>query len=37
MGLGRHWFYPDMSCPNLLDDKVDWKSLLGNNYDSSLG
>jgi hypothetical protein len=34
MGLGRHWFYPDTSCPNLLDDKVDWKSLLGNNYDS---
>jgi hypothetical protein len=36
MGLGRHWFYPDMSCPNLLDDKVDWRSLLGSNYDSSL-
>ena len=37
MGLGRHWFYPDMSCPNLLDENVDWKILLGSNYDSSLG
>ena len=26
-GLGRHWFYPDSSCPDLLDEKTDWKSL----------
>jgi hypothetical protein len=32
MGLGRHWFYPDSTCPNLLDESVDWKVLLGANY-----
>jgi hypothetical protein len=35
MGLGRHWFYPDSTCPNLLDDSVDWKVLLGANYAST--
>ncbi|MDR1966208.1 MAG: hypothetical protein LBQ36_05820, partial [Synergistaceae bacterium] len=33
IGLGRHWFYPDMSCPNLLDDKIDWKTLMGSDYE----
>jgi hypothetical protein len=33
MGLGRHWFYPDMSCPDLLDSSVDWKVLMGTNYE----
>lgn len=34
IGLGRHWFYPDMSCPNLLDDSVDWKTLMGTDYEA---
>ena len=29
-GLGRHWFYPDETCPNLLDEGVDWKKLASN-------
>ncbi len=33
MGLGRTWFYPDSTCPNLLDDCVDWKKLMGSNYE----
>lgn len=33
MGLGRYWFYPDHSCPNLLDDTVDWKKLMGSYYE----
>lgn len=33
MGLGRKWFYPDRSCPNLLDDGVDWKKLMGAHYE----
>ncbi|GHV51689.1 hypothetical protein FACS1894216_06330 [Synergistales bacterium] len=33
IGLGRHWFYPDASCPNLLDDGVDWKKLMGPSYE----
>jgi hypothetical protein len=33
MGLGRRWFYPDESCPNLLDDEVDWKKLMGSSYE----
>lgn len=33
MGLGRKWFYPDNSCPNLLDDGVDWKKLMGQYYE----
>ena len=32
-GLGRKWFYPDTSCPNLLDDDVNWKKLMGGLYD----
>ena len=32
MGLGRHWFYPDSTCPNLLDRNVDWKKLMGKDY-----
>ncbi|MDR3255057.1 MAG: hypothetical protein LBT31_05780 [Synergistaceae bacterium] len=34
IGLGRHWFYPDVTCPNLLDDAVDWKKLMGNSYEA---
>jgi hypothetical protein len=26
-GLGRDWFYPDRSCPNLLDENIDWEKL----------
>lgn len=33
MGLGRYWFYPDSTCPNLLDENVDWKKLMGANYE----
>ncbi len=32
-GLGRYWFYPDQTCPNLLDDSVDWKRLMGSEYE----
>ena len=35
-GLGRHWFYPDQTCPNLLDDDVDWKKLMGPNFEPPL-
>jgi len=34
MGLGRKWFYPDNTCPNLLDDNVDWKKLMGQYYEA---
>lgn len=33
IGLGRKWFYPDETCPNLLDDGVDWKKLMGQFYE----
>lgn len=33
MGLGRKWFYPDATCPNLLDDNVNWKKLMGTYYE----
>ena len=33
MGLGRHWFYPDSTCPDLLADNIDWKKLMGSNYE----
>lgn len=33
MGLGRKWYYPDSSCPNLLDDNVDWKKLMGTYFE----
>lgn len=29
MGLGRKWFYPDQTCPNLLDDSISWEKLMG--------
>lgn len=32
-GLGRHWFYPDASCTNLLDENVTWKKLMGDRYE----
>ncbi len=32
-GLGRHWFYPDSTCPNLLDKGQDWKKLMGDKYE----
>lgn len=34
MGLGRHWFYPDSTCPNLLESGVDWKKLMGDHYEA---
>ena len=36
MGLGRHWFYPDHTCPNLLGDDVDWRKLMGSAYEQPL-
>lgn len=33
IGLGRKWFYPDNSCPNLLDEGVNWKKLMGSYYE----
>ncbi|EHM10898.1 hypothetical protein TheveDRAFT_1780 [Thermanaerovibrio velox DSM 12556] len=36
MGLGRRWFYPDATCPNLLSDDVDWKKLMGSAYEPPL-
>ncbi|MEA5034005.1 putative metallopeptidase [Cloacibacillus evryensis] len=33
MGLGRKWYYPENSCPNLLDDSVDWRKLMGTYYE----
>lgn len=33
MGLGRKWYYPENSCPNLLDDTINWKKLMGAHYD----
>ena len=35
VGLGRHWFYPDSSCPNLLDEDVDWERLLGEEIEKA--
>lgn len=35
-GLGRHWFYPDATCPDLLADDVDWKKLMGSLYEQPL-
>lgn len=32
-GVGRHWFYPDSTCPDLLDDAVDWKRLMGDDFE----
>lgn len=34
-GLGHKWYYPDNSCPNLLDDGIDWKRLMGIFYEGS--
>ncbi|HQF91967.1 MAG TPA: putative metallopeptidase [Synergistaceae bacterium] len=33
-GLGRHWFYPDATCPDLLAEGVDWKKLMGSFYEA---
>lgn len=33
IGLGRKWYYPDASCPDLLDDSVDWKKLMGDRFE----
>ena len=33
MVLGGYWFYLDSTCPNLLDENVDWKKLMGANYE----
>lgn len=27
-GLGRHWYYPDQICPDLLADDVTWEKLI---------
>lgn len=32
-GLGRRWFYPDATCPCLLDENIDWKKLMGDRYE----
>ena len=31
----RKWYYPDTSCPNLLDDGISWKRLMGAYYEGS--
>ena len=36
MGLGRRWFYPDATCPNLLSDDIDWRRLMGPHYEPPL-
>lgn len=36
MGLGRKWYYPDNSCPNLLDESIDWRKLMGTYYEEIL-
>lgn len=33
MEPGRKWFYPDNTCPNLLDENVDWRKLMGAYYE----
>ena len=33
-GLGRHWFYPDSTCPNLLEAGIDWRKLMGAEYEA---
>ena len=35
MGLGRKWYYPENTCPNLLDEGVDWKKLMGQYYEEN--
>ena len=35
MGLGRKWYYPDSTCPNLLDENVTWKKLMGTYYEEA--
>ena len=35
-GLGRCWFYPNQTCPNLLDENVDWRKLMGSAYEQPL-
>ena len=35
MGLGRKWYYPDSTCPNLLDEDVTWKKLMGTYYEEA--
>ena len=35
-GLGRYWNQPDTTCPNLLDDDVDWQTLMGSYYEQPL-
>ena len=32
-GMGRHCFYPDAGCPDLLAPDVDWKRLTGKGDD----
>lgn len=36
MGLGRKWYYPDNSCPNLLDETINWEKLMGTYYEGVL-
>ncbi len=36
VGLGRHWFYPDATCPDLLAEEVDWHNLMGSYYEQPL-
>lgn len=34
MGLGRHWYYPNESCPNILEEGRSWRDLMGSNYEA---
>lgn len=33
MGLGRHWYYPDAECPNILEAGKTWRDLMGDHYE----
>jgi predicted metallopeptidase len=34
-GLGREWFFPSATCPDLLADDVNWETLLREEYNLS--
>lgn len=36
IGLGRYWYQADATCPNLLDEAVDWQNLMGSSYEQPL-
>lgn len=32
-GVGKNWHLPNSSCPNILDESADWKTLMGSYYE----